>query len=103
MRRVNRLKVSLDGPAAATSPRLVLVRLTAGGDLVRTEVALGKGGNGAATVPFNTRQTTRLYAVAVNASTRYDCGGHGTRYSCRGAPLDDDELFALRFTVVTRR
>jgi hypothetical protein len=44
-----------------------------------------------------------VFAVAVNASTRFDCGGHGTRYSCRGKPLDDRKLFRLRFKVVSRR
>jgi hypothetical protein len=97
-----RLKVGVDGPAAETSPRMMLVRLTPGGDLVRTEVRLGKAGDGSATVPFNTRQTERLFAVAVNASTRFDCGGHGARFSCRGKPLDDRKLFRLRFKVVAR-
>jgi hypothetical protein len=100
-RRRFRLKVTVDGPARETSPRMMLVRLTPGGDLVRTEVPLGKAGDGSVTVPFNTRQAARLFAVAVNASTRFDCGGHGARYSCRGKPLDDRKLFRLRFKVVS--
>ncbi|GAA1478726.1 hypothetical protein GCM10009623_31720 [Nocardioides aestuarii] len=98
-----RLKVSVDGPARKTSPRMVLVRLTPGGDVVTTEVALDKAGEGSATVPFNTLRTERLFAVAVNASTRFECGSHGTRYSCRGKPRDERKLFALRFKVVSRR
>lgn len=98
-----RLKVTVDGPAGETSPRMMLVRLTPGGDVVRTEVSLDKAGEGSATVPFNTRRTARLFAVAVNASTRFECGGHGTRYSCRGKPVDDRKLFKLRFKVVARR
>ena len=98
-----RLQASVDGPAAETSPRVMLVRLTPGGDLVRTEVRLDKDGEGSATVPFNTKQAARLFVVAVNASTRFDCGGHGNRYSCRGKPRDDDKLFRLRFKVVARR
>jgi hypothetical protein len=100
-RRRFRLKVTLAGPSRETSPRMMLVRLTPGGDLVTTEVRLGKAGDGSATVPFNTRQTARLFAVVVNASTRFDCGGHGARFSCRGKPLDDRKLFRLRFKVVS--
>jgi hypothetical protein len=51
-------------------------------------------------VPFNRKQTQRVFVVAVNASTRYRCGAADFTYSCKGDPLDDDRAFDLRFKVV---
>ncbi len=102
-RRRFRLRVTVDGPARASQPSVTLVRLTPGDQLRRLSVPLDAQGRGTRTVVFNRRQTERLFVVAVNASSRYDCGGHGTRYSCRGKPLDDRRRYQLRFKVLGRR
>jgi hypothetical protein len=95
-----RLRVNVDGPAARSRPSVTLVRSTPSGTLRRVSVPLDGEGRGSRSVAFNRQQTQRLYVVAVNASSRYDCGGHGTRYSCRGKPLDDDRRYRLTFKVI---
>jgi hypothetical protein len=99
-RRRYRLRVSVDGPAAKSSPAATVVVLRRSGAVKRIPVRLGEEGRGTTTVPFNRKQTQRVFVVAVNASTRYRCGAADFTYSCKGDPLDDDRAFDLRFKVV---
>lgn len=73
------------------------------GKVKRMLVKLDRRGNGSTTVPFNRRQTERIYVVAVNASTRFNCGAGDFTYSCKGTPRDDGAPFKLAFKVVTGR
>ena len=71
------------------------------GKVERMLVKLNRKGNGSTTVPFNRQQTERIYVVAVNASTRYNCRAGDFTYSCKGTPRDDQAPFKLAFRVIT--
>ena len=96
-----KLRVSVDGPAAKSSPAVTVVWQKKSGAVTRVPVGLNGKGRGQTTVPFNRRQTKRVYVVAVNASTRYNCGAGDFTYSCRGNPRDDGRAFNMRFRVVS--
>lgn len=97
------LKVKVDGPRERTSPMAAVVWEKKSGKVERMLVKLNRKGNGSTTVPFNRKQTERIYVVAVNASTRYNCRAGDFTYSCRGTPRDDGAPFKLAFKVVTVR
>ncbi len=98
-----RLKVKVNGPRGRTSPMAAVVWQKKSGKVTRMLVNLNRKGNGSRTVPFNRKQTKRIYVVAVNASTRFNCGSADFTYSCKGTPRDDDTAFKLAFKVVTTR
>lgn len=95
-----RLRVSLDGPGSKSSPAAAVVWQKKSGAVKRLPVRLNGKGQGSRTVPFNRKQTQRIFVVAVNASTRYNCGAGDFTYSCRGNPRDDGRAFSMRFKVV---
>ncbi len=68
-----KLKVKVDGPRERTSPMAAVVWQKKSGKVKRMLVKLNRKGNGSRTVPFNRKQTQRIYVVAVNASTRFNC------------------------------
>jgi hypothetical protein len=93
-----RLRVRVDGPDRTTGPRATVVRLTTSGGIRRTEVKLNKRGNGTLTVPFNAEQTSRVWVVVANTSTRFDCRGrYVVGYSCGGRSRDDRRTYAVVF------
>lgn len=98
-----KLEVRVDGPRQRTSPMAAVVWQKRSGKVKRMLVKLSRKGNGSTTVPFNRKQTRRVYVVAVNASTRFDCGSGDLTYSCKGTPRDDGAAFKLAFEVVTGR
>ncbi len=98
-----KLKVRIDGPKGKTSPMAAVVWQKKSGKLTRMLVKLNRNGIGSRTVPFNRRQTQRIHVVAVNASTRFDCGSGDFTYSCKGTPKDDDKAYKMKFTVVNAR
>lgn len=98
-----RLRVGIDGPTRRTSPMATLVWVKKSGDVKRIPVRLNRNGNGKRTVPFNRRQTRRIYTVLANVSTRFDCGAGDYTYSCRGTPRDDGKRFAVSFRVFSKR
>lgn len=102
-RKKFKLRVKIDGPRRRTSPMAAVVWQKPSGELKRMLVTLNRKGNGSRTVPFNRKQTKRIYVVAVNASTRFDCGAGDFTYSCKGRPRDDGVAFKLAFQVVTGR
>lgn len=102
-RKKFKLRVTVDGPRRRTSPMAAVVWQKNSGKLERMLVRLDRNGNGSRTVPFNRKQTQRIYVVAVNASTRFDCGEGDLTYSCKGTPRDDGVAFKLAFKVVTGR
>ena len=102
-RKSFKLKVKVDGPRKRTSPMLAVVRLAKSGKVSRRLVKLNRKSRGAVKVPFNRKQTKRIYVVAVNASTRFNCGAGDFTYSCKGSPKDDGLAFKLTFRVVKAR
>lgn len=102
-KRKFRLEVRVDGPRQRTSPMAAVVWQKTSGQVKRMMIGLNRKGNGSRTVPFNRKQTQRIYVVAVNASTRFACGSGGFTYSCQGTPRDDGAAFKLAFKVVTGR
>ena len=99
-----RLRVSVDGPARRTSPTAAVVWHRRSGEVKRMLVQLDRRGNGQRVVPFNRRQTRRVYVVVANASTRFRCGGeYVVGYSCGGTPRDDSRRFEVSMRVVSRR
>ena len=91
-----RLRVEVDGPAAATSPVAGLVVVKDGGAVSSRAMRLNGAGRGAATVAFGP-SVRHVVVVLGNASVRYtDCYQLATPYACNGGqPVDDDEPFAV--------
>jgi hypothetical protein len=96
-----KLRVTVDGPGAAADPMATVVLQRPSGTISYLPVALNDQGEGARVVPFNRRQTARVWLVLSNASTRFkDCGEKYT-YSCGGTPIDDQRRFGVKLRVVT--
>jgi hypothetical protein len=101
-RRKFKLRISIDGPVSETAPAVAVVRQTSSGKFERRSIGLNRDGVGATVVPFNRRQTKRVWVAVSNASTRFDCRGDDFTYSCSGTPRDDQRKFVVRFKVITR-
>jgi hypothetical protein len=101
-RRKFKLRISVDGPASETAPAAAIVRQTRSGRFERMPLGLNRDGVGSQVVPFNDRQTKRVWLVVSNASTRFDCRGDDFTYSCSGTPRDDRRKFTVTFKVITR-
>ncbi len=97
-----KLRITIDGPASRTAPAVAVVRQQRSGGFDRRSVRLNRDGVGSTVVPFNRRQTKRVWLVVSNASTRFDCRGNDVTYSCSGTPLDDNRRFKVRFRVISR-
>ena len=86
-----RLRVTVDGPPAATGPAATLLTITAAGKLRLTTFRLDATGKGTRTIPFGRARLVVL--VLTNASTRFDqclTGFGAVLYTCFGLPVDDD-------------
>ena len=101
-RRKFKLRISIDGPASETAPAVAVVRQTSSGRFERRSIGLNRNGVGSTVLPFNRRQTKRVWLVVSNASTRFDCRGNDYTYSCSGRPRDDGRKFTVTFKVITR-
>jgi hypothetical protein len=97
-----KLRITVDGPVSETAPAAAIVRQTSSGGFARRSVRLNRDGVGSAVVPFNRRQTKRVWLVVSNASTRFDCRGDDFTYSCSGTPRDDGRRFAVTLKVISR-
>ena len=73
------------------------------GKVRNVPVRLNRRGKGSHVVPFNRRQTQRIWLVLSNASTRFDCRGNDVTYSCSGTPRDDRRAFTVSLRVIARR
>jgi len=102
-RKSFRLKVTANGPGRRTSPMVAVVTHQKSGKVTRRLMRLDRRTKGSMKVPFNRKQTRRVYVVAVNASTRFNCGAGDFTYSCKGSPKDDGVPFTLAFRVVNGR
>ncbi|MGH3347850.1 MAG: MXAN_6640 family putative metalloprotease, partial [Nocardioides sp.] len=98
-----KLRVRVDGPVRRSDPMAMLVIQQHSGDIKKRPVALNRRGKGSEVVAFNRRQTRRVWLVVSNASTRFDCRGNDTTYSCSGTPRDDGRAFAVSLRVISRR
>ncbi len=101
-RRRFKLRITIDGPASETAPAAAIVRQQRSGGFERLSLRLNRSGAGSAVVPFNRRQTTHVWLVVSNASTRFDCRGGDFTYSCSGTPRDDNRKFKVTLKVITR-
>ena len=101
-RRRFELRITIDGPASETAPAAAIVRQQRSGGFERLSLRLNRSGAGSAVVPFNRRQTTHVWLVVSNASTRFDCRGGDFTYSCSGTPRDDNRRFKVTLKVITR-
>jgi hypothetical protein len=101
-RRKFKLRINVDGPASQTAPAAAIVRQKRSGGFERLSIRLSSTGAGSTVVPFNQRQTKRVWLVVSNASTRFDCDGNDFTYSCSGTPRDDARKFQVSFRVITR-
>lgn len=92
------IEFTIDGPATVTGPgaRVLVDRVT--GPTERSVIPLDTHGDGAATFDFDPATVTRVILTLTNGSIRFRCG-RGTVYSCRGTPLDDDQVFTYTATV----
>lgn len=91
-----RLKVSIDGPRAATDPRATLLVVKRSGETRRKSVALDAAGEGDKSVSFAKSTVKKVVMVLTNASTRYDCWVDGrSPFSCRGFSRDDGKAFVF--------
>ena len=102
-KRKYKLRVGIDGPARTSSPMATLVWQQRSGTVKKVPVQLDRRGQGSRVVPFNRRQTRRVWIVVSNASTRFDCRGSDVTYSCSGTPRDDGRAFTVSLRVITRR
>jgi hypothetical protein len=96
------LRVTIDGPGAASDPMVTVVLQRPSGTISYLPVALNDQGDGSRVVPFNRKQTARVWLVLSNASTRFENCGKNFTYSCGGTPLDDQRRFGLKLRVITR-
>jgi hypothetical protein len=99
-----KLRVTIDGPPRRTAPAAAVVWQKKSGAVERRLVRLNKQGKGRTVVPFNRRQTKRVFVVLANASTRFDCrGAYDVGYSCGGSARDDGRRFTLTMRVFAGR
>jgi hypothetical protein len=94
---VTKLNVAVDLPAAATSPRAMLLTLTTDGQALQQAVSVNSAGVGVVrNLPFRKSTTRMVVLVLDNASTRYTkCYQRNTPWACSGQPADE----ALPFTL----
>jgi hypothetical protein len=90
-----RLRFTVNGPAAVTSPLAGLVVVKDGGGVTFRPVTLGAG-SGGQTVGFGP-SVRHVVVVLGNASVRYDgCYQLATPFACNGGhPVDENERFAV--------
>jgi hypothetical protein len=89
-----RVRVAVDGPAAASAPAAYLVIERESGRLSLKRLPLGSAGDGRATLDFSNRKVRSVTITLANASTRFHCWVE-TSYSCQGQPRDDNRKFGL--------
>ena len=89
-----RLRLTVDGPNAKTSPAAYVVVTRKNGSSFRRPVALDPTGAGVGEVAFSSRTIATVTLTLANVSTRYRCR-HATSYSCAGTPRDQGLRFAV--------
>jgi hypothetical protein len=96
-----RLKVVIDGPNAVTSPEARLVVVKTSGAVAIRPLTLDDAGDGRLKVRFGS-DVRRVIVIAANGSVRYTkCWTGHTVYACYGGrPVDDDERFDVRASVI---
>ncbi len=90
----HKLKISVNGPTAATGPAVVVSLYKATGGIKRVLVKLNANGDGSKTVGFNRPAITRVVVTLANASSRYTCWQR-TNFACQGVPKDNGTRFAV--------
>jgi hypothetical protein len=102
--RRTRLRIVIDGPAAARMPHATVQVRRRNGSVRVHDVLLSTRGTGAIRVAFNPRVVSAVVVTLTNASTRMaSCGADQTaRYSCAGTGADDGQVFGVRARVRLR-
>jgi hypothetical protein len=90
-----RLEVSLDLPAAATSPAAVVTVYRRSGGPRVSVVPLNADGDATRKVAFGSRSVRYVEVTLANASTRFTCWTYGD-FSCQGDPRDDRRTQRVR-------
>lgn len=95
-KRAWRVRVTVDGPRARTSPAAFVIVHRKNGRLARLPIALDRAGDGRRVFRFSDRSVKKLTVTLSNASTRSDCWEEELTYSCQGVPQDDGKRFTWR-------
>lgn len=97
---VSKLRVGVDLPAGATSPRAAVMILYTDGTVERRVVSVNSTGVGALKgIPFTKAGVRSVVLVLDNASTRFkSCFQRNTPWTCSGIPRDDNLPFQLSGT-----
>jgi hypothetical protein len=101
VRDTARLRVEVTGPPSKTSPEANVVVIKRSGGVAVRSVSLNRDGDGAVTVAFGS-SVARAIVIATNASTRFvRCYSDPSyEYSCGGHPVDENERFIFRATLI---
>ena len=96
---VTKLRVGVDLPGAATSPRAAVLVLQTDGQVLSGVIDVSSSGVGALRVPFKKGQVRSVVLILDNASTRFkNCFARNTPWTCSGAPVDNGLSFQLSGT-----
>jgi len=97
LRKHTKLKVVINGPAQASTPRATVQVRHRDNTLQVIDVPLDAAGDGVVKVRFDTRTVASVVVTLTNAGTQVaDCGTDSTfAYSCGGRSLDDNQPFSM--------
>jgi hypothetical protein len=101
LRKHTKLRIHVDGPAAASTPQATVQVRRKDGTVRIVDVPLNGAGDGTVRVPFETRTVSSVVVTLTNASTRYTgCGtDRAWLYTCGGQSADDGLAFSARAKV----
>jgi hypothetical protein len=101
LRKHTKLRIRVDGPAAASMPQATVQVRRKNGTVRIIDVPLDGAGDGTVRVPFETRTVSLVVVTLTNASTRITgCGSdRAYLYTCGGQSLDDGLAFSTRAKV----
>jgi hypothetical protein len=95
LRKHTKLRIRVDGPAAASMPQATVQVRRKNGTVRVVDVPLDGAGDGTVRVPFETRTVNSVVVTLTNASTRFTgCGtDRAWLYACGGQSADDGLTF----------
>jgi len=105
LRKHTKLKVVVNGPAQASTPRATVQVRRRDNTLQVVDVPLDAAGDGVVKVRFDTRTVASVVVTLTNAGTQVaDCGTDKTfAYACGGRSLDDNQPFSMAAKVKLRK
>ena len=101
LRKHTKLRIHVDGPAAASMPQATVQVRRKNGTVRIVDVPLDGAGDGTVRVPFETRTVSWVVVTLTNASTRITgCGtDRAYLYTCGGGSADDGLPFSAQAKV----